>query len=858
MIEVNKIVEQCYNRLPNEWKSHPWDLTDHGRKVLQSELELDGYLAAYGEMHIVKCRAALQNFPCISHDDEIQRHNFEIIDWGCGQGIATLTLLEFLEDRGLLGRLNAITLIEPSEIALRRAQQWVCQNAGSAVRVKTVSKYIPTSIEETIDDVTCTSYVSINLFSNILDIRSVNLLWLARKTSSLANINYMICIGPKFTRNTRIQDFCGYFNPSSYFSSIDAELYAYTQRTHHPYGCETRCFVHLRDDHIDSNYVEKATDVGITDDYDYSIECLRGSVDDDTLFFYNKIRNECSSNYTVFIRPAIGVDTPDILLASMSKGIVILHVCRDVNNIETDFYRVENIKSYLFNTHLKTIKVDSIINQSVYGCVKTGLYFPNSTRSEVEDAIDQLNEERNIKNQNTSPKDHFAYMIKAFPSDDFNETLNRLSSRGFRSDYYNELIKLIIGNWHSYKDGDLNFKLTYRQKELVRSTNRRLRVKGVAGCGKTQVVANRAVERHLKTGSKVLILTFNISLIQYVRMRINQVPADFSSNMFEITNYHQFFLSMANKYSDKKLSLEDFDDAHYFAPYANNIKKYDSIIIDEVQDFKTAWLSSIVSYFLTSNGTISVFGDGEQNIYDRIMAEEKMPSIPTFSGPWNKISERISMRIINPNVAQLAYRFAKQYVDGTIQALDTPNELVFEEYFIKYWNVGLDKTANSLSMNIRWIKEHYNLELKDIVVMSESINILRDIEKELNSCQLSCMTNFETDEQYRKLKQSQTSPSLFQKDLKEICRAAKTHFTTDIDAIKLSTIHSFKGWESKSVILIMQPEMQENGTYDGYYIQERENTPALIYTALTRAKCNLFIINLGNPKYDTFFKTNIE
>ena len=64
MMEVHRIVEQCYNRLPNEWKSHPWDLTEHGRKVLQSETELDGYLAAYGEMHIVKCRAALQNFPC--------------------------------------------------------------------------------------------------------------------------------------------------------------------------------------------------------------------------------------------------------------------------------------------------------------------------------------------------------------------------------------------------------------------------------------------------------------------------------------------------------------------------------------------------------------------------------------------------------------------------------------------------------------------------------------------------------------------------------------------------------------------------------------------------------------------------
>ena len=86
MMEVYRIVEQCYNRLPNEWKSHPWDLTEHGRKVLQSEIELDGYLAAYGEMHIVKCRAALQNFPCRNTDDEIRSHNFEVFDWGCGQG----------------------------------------------------------------------------------------------------------------------------------------------------------------------------------------------------------------------------------------------------------------------------------------------------------------------------------------------------------------------------------------------------------------------------------------------------------------------------------------------------------------------------------------------------------------------------------------------------------------------------------------------------------------------------------------------------------------------------------------------------------------------------------------------------
>ena len=859
MIDVNKIVDQCYDRLPNEWKSHPWDLTDHGRKVLQTEFDLDGYLAAYGEMHIVKCRAALQNFPC-EEENDIQRHNFEIFDWGCGQGIATLTLLEFLEERKLLWRLNAITLIEPSEIALKRAQQWVCQHAGPAVKVKVVCKYIPSDIQETLDEVSCSSYVSINLFSNILDIKSVNLLWLARKTSSIANINYMICVGPKFTENTRIQDFCGYLNPSSYFSSIDAKVYTYTQRTHHPYGCETRCFVCTRDEDVNCNYVEKATDIGITDDYDYSIECLRGSVDEDTLYFYNKIKNECSNTYTVFIRPAIGVDMPDVVLASMSKGIIIFNVCQDVNYLEKDNKRVENIKEFLFNTHLKSIKVDSIINPSVYGSVKTGIYFPNSTQSEVEDAIRQLNEKLNKDNSEndieSTEKDHFAYLVKSFPSDDFKVTLNRLTSRGFRSDYYNELVKIITGNWHSYRDGDTNFRLTPKQRELVRSNNNRLRVKGVAGCGKTQVVANRAVECHLRTGRKVLILTFNISLIQYVRMRINQVPADFSTNMFEITNYHQFFISMANKYSGKKPSITDFDNESFFEPYKNKIERYDSIVIDEVQDFETTWLSSIIYYFLAPNGTISVFGDGEQNIYNRKMAEEKMPSIPTFSGPWNKINERISMRILNPAIAHLAYHFAKKYVDSSTLALNIPNELIFEEYFVKYWNIGQNTTARILSQNIRWIEEHYHLDFKDIVVLSESINILRNIEKELNNNHLSCTTNFETDKQYQDLT-SQDDSEFFRKNLEEIRRVAKTHFTTDTQTIKLSTIHSFKGWESKSVILIIQPEMQGEISHDNYCIKERKNTPALIYTALTRAKCNLFIINLGNPRYDDFFLANV-
>jgi superfamily I DNA/RNA helicase len=93
--------------------------------------------------------------------------------------------------------------------------------------------------------------------------------------------------------------------------------------------------------------------------------------------------------------------------------------------------------------------------------------------------------------------------------------------------------------------------------------------------------------------------------------------------------------------------------------------------------------------------------------------------------------------------------------------------------------------------------------------------------------------------------------------IKAVRRAAKTHFTTDCTQIKMSTIHSFKGWESKTIILLLQPDMQSDEFIDEHHINKRDNIPALIYTALTRAKGNLFIINMGNKYYHKFFQENI-
>ena len=95
---------------------------------------------------------------------------------------------------------------------------------------------------------------------------------------------------------------------------------------------------------------------------------------------------------------------------------------------------------------------------------------------------------------------------------------------------------------------------------------------------------------------------------------------------------------------------------------------------------------------------------------------------------------------------------------------------------------------------------------------------------------------------------------MFKRDKDAIEHNKRIHFTMEVDGLKMSTIHSFKGWESYNVILFLEPELQDRQVY---CVSARENVPELIYTAITRAKESLFIVNLGNDKYDEFFNTNI-
>ena len=116
------------------------------------------------------------------------------------------------------------------------------------------------------------------------------------------------------------------------------------------------------------------------------------------------------------------------------------------------------------------------------------------------------------------------------------------------------------------------------------------------------------------------------------------------------------------------------------------------------------------------------------------------------------------------------------------------------------------------------------------------------------------MTTFETQEVYDKVlaeNNGNTKSEHFVDTIKDVRDNKKLHFTMETDQIKISSIHSYKGWDADNVILIIQPD----DDLDDFGESAVMGRPELIYTAITRAKQNLFVLNMGNCRFDDFFRT---
>ena len=118
---------------------------------------------------------------------------------------------------------------------------------------------------------------------------------------------------------------------------------------------------------------------------------------------------------------------------------------------------------------------------------------------------------------------------------------------------------------------------------------------------------------------------------------------------------------------------------------------------------------------------------------------------------------------------------------------------------------------------------------------------------------------FETQEEFNRFCPEAYSGYEKNKEIEKIRKNRKANFWMNRGTFKLSTIHSFKGWESPVLFLVIENNLKTQEhlmNFENKGLKPLEFSDELVYTGLTRCKDYLFIINLNNQAYHKFFSEN--
>lgn len=693
------------------------------------------------------------------------------------------------------------------------------------------------------------------------------------------------------------------------------------------------------------------------------------------LFLLQFFSDNFDESYEVFFQPFLNGDRPDIILMRQGYGVMIIEV-KDwrlnhyyldekrkwrlkLNNsfLKSPIDQVLQYKDNLYNLHIENLLEKKIRNFKYWSLVTCAVYFHNASSTEIEDLL------INPYKDNKKYSDFIKWNIDLIGRNNIQiEYLNALfkkryiisniPSKLFDNELYDSFKRYFQPTFHSKEEG-IEIRFTDQQKRLSQSErNSEQRVKGVVGSGKTTVLAARAVNSHKRHEERVLILCYNMTLKNYIHDKISRVREDFSWDMFYINNYHNFLSAEMNNCGlefkipphFEELTQEEksnffetnyFSNVQLFDEHKNNLTKYKTILIDEIQDYHRPWMDLIKENFLSEDGEYVLWGDEKQNIYDNELEEKDLKTNVKGRPSELKDSFRSVKKIKDLAVKFQQQNFTTKYVIDNFNELpqllldyDNPstiNYLYFENenvidiiklYELIYdYSVKLKEHPNDITVlgfRISVLREFecyyrykskertntmfetqevwYKLFLqtfKSLDIIKNGLSLiqsndnddekknkisvllaLRDLVRETNdksfeerltyyfdkyhisrnlfeewyaSNDLADLLN--TDKRYSLKKLEQIYPQYRQltKSLKQVRDNKKHHFWYDRGTLKLSTIHSFKGWEANTLFLILEEQFDGSDFMTSF--------EELIYTAITRSKTNLIVLNYGNTKH---------
>jgi hypothetical protein len=599
-------------------------------------------------------------------------------------------------------------------------------------------------------------------------------------------------------------------------------------------------------------------------------------------------------SYEVYFNPYLDGDRPDVIVLKPNCGALIIevkdwnlnHYQVDINNrwhcdssvIRSPQQQAFRYKENLFNLHLPVLGLQHLTNANFYNLISVGVYFHCATREQLKRlysiSLDEIGERTRQLN---SERQHIDYVKYNQQMDWCGRTryklerdlgiswgidnvakkvraLDKLSKNPlFSQEIHEDFARRLRPPVHTEQQG-LVIAFDTKQKALTVSKPGFAKVKGVAGCGKTTILAQRAINAHARHKGQVLILTYNITLRLYIRDTINRIRRGGDWDHYEVIHYHAFISNQLNNCGiDLKSKLEqlspvqraDLDVVFGMKSLFAGVEteKYQTILIDEVQDYAAEWIKLVRDCFLDDDGEMVLFGDQSQNIYDRPSDGRSSPIVKGF-GDWVKLTRSYRSESDAP-LLQLFRNFQMQhlirkYTDSEIfEAKTVQTSMRYD--LLNYETYGATFDPVVIFEKIQHYIREYQLHPNDFALVSSKVEWLSPLNEALKLSEKTKVMFEEKSEVDALASRMDRDSPLFQEEISKIRRRKKCFFMQNSGLIKISTIHSFKGLEAQTVFCILTPE------------DEAE----MVYTGITRAQKNLVVFDSSASSFRSFFQAHM-
>lgn len=253
-------------------------------------------------------------------------------------------------------------------------------------------------------------------------------------------------------------------------------------------------------------------------------------------------------------------------------------------------------------------------------------------------------------------------------------------------------------------------------------------------------------------------------------------------------------------------------------------QKYDAILIDEGQDYHYEWYSMLDKYFLSNRDEVLIVCDKRQNIFERELdwldKRVTKAGLEKFKEPYIDLTVtfRLPKKVaVMSNEFSEVFELNQELKVGKIE----DNPVLLHSHHIVWLNINEDDWKDFVFNSfLRLKKEGYSPS--DIVILLPNHKLGK------LAVELFKEKNIEVNH-------------VFEEDAESSYHPHKKAFWMGDSRLKMSTIHSFKGWELLNIVLFIPAKAPESNT----------KLDAIVYTALTRTRENLIILN-ANKRYEKF------